>query len=163
MSKMNFKKNNDVQETKIEKKLKKIISSRLKRIKSSREFSREELYNIMVEDAVILIEYFWENMCKHSNKLLRNVDDVIIIPAYQVFTVSNNFELYADEGDRVINPRTNRYCFFYDFTFKDIHEVNKYVDDVEKRLPTGTIINVDENPTTFSLSYTFKLRLKLNS
>lgn len=163
MSKMKFKKNNDVQETKIEKKLKKIISARLKRKKNSSYFSHEELYNIMVEDAVTLIEYFWEVICKHSNDLLRNVEDVVTISAYDVFTVSNSFELYANEGDRVVNPRTRRPCFFYDFTFKDIKEVNKYVDDVEKRLPAGTIINVNENFTDLSLSYTFKLRIRLKS
>lgn len=163
MYKMKLKKNNDVQETKIEKKLKKIISSRLKRMKKSSDFSREELYNIMVEDAVILIEYFWESMCKHSNKLLRNAEEVVTIPAYNVFTVSSSFDLYADEGDRVINPKTGRYCFFYDFMFKDIKEVNKYVDDVEKRLPAGTIINVNEDTATLSLSYTFKLRIQLKS
>lgn len=121
-----------------------------------------ELYERLVEEAVLLISAVWEETARYIELGMDKP-----LKAQDVFFITKDeLKLFADYGFKVENPKTKRCCFFDSFTFESMEEVEKYIEDIKSRLSENTVVVCKEKippiSETFgpSLFYSFEIDVK---
>lgn len=142
---MMFNKANEKRETMdIEKKLRKIIEKRIEEDITEKSITHQEMYERMVEEAVLLISAKWEECAKYMPYFRLTTEP---LGAINVFYINKgNLNLFTMYKWSVNNPKTERYCFTDSFEFESMEEVEKYVEDVKSRLPEKTMVLCEEHP-----------------
>lgn len=127
----------------IEKRLRKIVKERIEEKEASaKSVSHQELYERMVEEAVLLISASWEESAKYRSDLVFTEP----LRAKNVFFITKNeLKIFAEHGYRVDNYKTGHCCFFDTFTFESMEEVEKYIEDVKSQLPEKTVVECTED------------------
>lgn len=85
------------------------------------------MYQRMVEEAVMVIHTCWKDNAK-LNALMSQ--DTFEVNAYHAFSVSEELNLYSENGNCKRNPNTDRSCFFDVYTFLSEDEKKQYIADV---------------------------------
>ena len=123
-----------------------------------------ELYDRLVNEAVLIIQHSWKSDVKSRNKEAKT-GDVFEAVAYRAFFVTDDLKLYSEDGHRKVNPNTGKSCFFDVLVFPSEAEKEQYVKDVISRLPEGTLCEVN-HPIDFCFgmceTYTFKLKVTMD-
>lgn len=122
--------------------------------------SREEMYERMVEEAVLVIKGDWESKAKYleGTKLM---EDTIELTS-NAFFITESGGLYSNNYGFVRNPKTKKCCFYNTFEFENEEEIKKYLNDVKCELPDG--VEYDEDSYYSSLgedARSFKFSIKI--
>lgn len=120
--------------------LRKTIEGRRTKEREKREeeakYSHEELYQQMVEESAITIIRQLDNDIRYNKDF---EDNVLVAEAYKAIIVTKDFKLYTGVAIRPINPKTKKLCFDKTFKFESKDEVEKFVEDVRKNLPSEVV------------------------
>lgn len=117
----------------------------------------------MVDEAVLIIQYLWKMDAQYKAAKI-NKGDNFEVEAYSAFMISPELKLFSETGYYETNPATNKCCFFDIYQFNNSEEVDKYINDVLKRLPDGTVYNFANVKHHFDELYTmynFKLKIRM--
>lgn len=147
----------------IERKLRKIVGKRIEeRETASNSVTHQELYERLVEEAVLLISSQWERTARYTSNF--KLDEPL--KAQDVFFITKNgLRIFSEWGYEEINPKTKHCCFFDSFSFESMEEVEKYLEDVKSRLPKRTAIVCKERVPVMSgkfgpsLFYSFEINV----
>lgn len=162
---MMFNKANGKRETMdIERKLRKIVGKRIEEKEvASKSVTHQQLYERLVEEAVLLISAEWEESAKYMSNI--KLEDPL--KAQNAFFITKNeLKIFAEYGFKVKNPKTQRCCFFDSFSFESMEEVEKFIEDVKSSLPEKTIIICEEKIPWISekfgpsLFYSFEISVR---
>ena len=146
--------------------LKKTLTYRWIKQRQIQKLSLDELYEQMVEEAVLVIKDSWKSKAEYSSTFKYPVEEATL-EAYSVFFITSDLRLYSDSPFCVLNPKTGHTCFFSPFTFPSEELKDQYIEDILARLPEGTtwnkakeIDNIQGGATNYS--FTIKLTDLLN-
>ena len=124
----------------IKEELKNTLRNRWAKQAKASEINFDELYEQMVEEAVLVIKDAWKQNAEHGTELKYPVNEVKL-EAYNAFFITEARNLYSSNASFVRNPKTGKACFFSAFTFPNDGLIEQYVTDVLERLPEGTEYN----------------------
>lgn len=152
----------------VEEKLKEIIAERKREKLLSAKISHEEMYERMVEEAVLVITKSWEDDATYYDPWYDLGQENVKLKARDAFFITEKeYRLYSSNHSFARNPNTRRNCFFDSFVFSSKEEVDKYLEDVMARLPANTKVSSEEKTGILyqcfgpSTSYSFELDVEL--
>lgn len=125
-----------------------------------------ELYNTVVEDAVVLItaKITEETGCGYT--LHREKDGIVTITIYNAFFITSDLRLLSNTAFPCIkNPKTGKQCFYDIYQFKDEEEIQKYIEDVRSKLPEGVKLSErmgSENDAFYKNSRLYDAEVKID-
>lgn len=161
VSENDIKEETKVEELEIRDELKRVLKKRWD--EQPKDVTFEEMYEQLVEEAVMVVKADWKFEAMHGEKKRYPVDEVEF-EAYNVFFITHDLKLYSDSAQAILttNPKTRKSCFFSTITFPSPEIAEQYVNDVLACLPKETICKINARRDDFFgdvLKYSFYIKL----
>ena len=136
VSESDIKEQTQLEELEIKDELRRIVTKRWEG-QLRRDVPFEEIYDQLIEEGALIVKTAWKEDAKYSPKTKYRVDEVVL-NAYDVITITEELGLYSRSSYSVINPKTEKSCFFSPIWFPSQDIADKYISDILSVLPDET-------------------------
>lgn len=143
--------------------LKDILEKRWKEQEKCEKIPYEEMFQEIVDEAVYKIIEKWKTRAELNDEYKEKAGEEIELSTSSIFFVSDETRgLYSNDCNLETYPKTGRACLFNTLILPTADEENRFIDSVMKKLPEGTVCEINKMKWDKFRSgnfYSFKIKI----